>query len=149
MTTKNRTVRTGLAALALAATLATVAGPAAADIPLEPPASSGPSAIADSSTGSGNFNPATGSGQKENGTSGGTSSGSASGSATGSQQLVNPFSSAPMGNSTVAETILKALDYVPCPGLSNPHTNSVLASTVALLMSLTTGTWYMGAGCAS
>ncbi|WP_433565570.1 hypothetical protein ACQP1O_10165 [Nocardia sp. CA-151230] len=147
MNTKNRTLRTGLAALALAATLTTVAGPAAADIPLVPPSSSSPSDIAGTSTGSGN--PASGSAQREDGTGGGAGSGSASGSATGSQQLVNPFSSAPMGNSTVAETILKALDYVPCSSLSSPHTNSVLASTVALLMSLTTGTWYMGAGCAS
>ncbi|APB00451.1 hypothetical protein [Nocardia seriolae] len=62
------------------------------------------------------------------------SSGSASGSGTGSSDAV-------------AQTILNAVGYVPCPRLDSTHQNSLLASTVALLVSLATGTWYVSPGC--
>ncbi|MGV9662137.1 hypothetical protein ACWDUL_38560 [Nocardia niigatensis] len=89
MNTKNRTVRTGLTALAIAGVIAG-AGPATADITLEPaaPPTTSTSDIAGTSSGSG---------------------------VTGSQQLIYPFSSAPVGNGTLAELLLSASGYsFPC-----------------------------------
>ncbi|MFE3055320.1 hypothetical protein [Nocardia sp. NPDC059239] len=134
MNTNSRMLRVGLAALALAATLSTVAGPAAADIPLVSPSSS-TSDIAGVPTGNGQGTPITG---------------SASGSASGSQQLINPLSAAPVGSNTVAGTILDALGYSACSnlnGTSRPGT--ALGTMAALLIALTTGTLYGSPGCPS
>ncbi|WP_067697257.1 hypothetical protein [Nocardia jejuensis] len=135
MTLENRSVRTGLAALTLAAAL-TVAAPAYADIPLDSPTTS--TTIADSNAGGGGSSPETGSAHREDGTTGG-GSGSNSGSSTGSGA----------GSAAVAPAILKALDFKPCLDFDNPHQNSILASTVALILSLATGIWYVSPGCPS
>ncbi|MFD6351718.1 hypothetical protein KHQ06_33230 [Nocardia tengchongensis] len=129
MNTKNRTIRAGLAALAMGAAVATATGPAMADIPLTP-ISSSPSDIAGL---------ATGSGQRENGTTGTGGGGSFSGSASGSGHALDPF----------ARSILTALDYVPCQGLDGTHVNTPLAGAAALVLSLITGEWYVAPGCAS
>ncbi|MFE3225059.1 hypothetical protein [Nocardia sp. NPDC059228] len=87
MNTRNVAVRSGLATLAIAGAIA-AAGPATADVTLEPAAPPSTSDIAGTSSGSG---------------------------VTGSQQLIYPFSSAPVGTGTLAELLLSASGYsFPC-----------------------------------
>ncbi|MEU1208417.1 hypothetical protein [Nocardia sp. NPDC005825] len=138
MNTKHRAVRTGLAALAIAGSLAAFTGPAAADIPLETPVASTPTDIAGLATGSGG---------KVDGTEGGGGTGSASGSVTGSQAPFNSLSSMPVGGNPLAYTVLKALGYVPCAQIDGPS-STIIGSMAAMLIMLTSGISY-DVGCAS